>query len=181
MKRKKLKEQEEEEFVPKAFQKNKKDKNIEQSRGKKKKKANRKFKKFIIFIILICLVVGGILLAISAIKWRNIAEDMLVNENSVVVDTSGNQVAKLGSERKQIKVNYENMPANLKNAYVAIEDERFYKHQGVDIKRTGSAILNYIFHFGNSSYGGSTITQQLVKNMTGDNSDSIFRKVKEWW
>ena len=181
MKRKKLKEQEEEEFVPKAFQKNKKDKNIERSRGKKKKKANRKFKKFIIFIILICLVVGGILFAISAIKWRNIAEDMLVNENSVVVDTSGNQIAKLGSERKQIKVNYENMPANLKNAYVAIEDERFYKHQGVDIKRTGSAILNYIFHFGNSSYGGSTITQQLVKNMTGDNSDSIFRKVKEWW
>lgn len=181
MKRKKLKEQEEEDFVPKAFQKNKKDQNTEQSVGKKKKKQNRKFKKIIIFIILICLVVGGILLAISAIKWRNIAEDMLVNENSVVVDTNGNQIAKLGSERKQIKVDYEEMPANLKNAYVAIEDERFYKHQGVDIKRTGSAILNYIFHFGNSSYGGSTITQQLVKNMTGDNSDSIFRKVKEWW
>ena len=64
---------------------------------------------------------------------------------------------------------------------MAIEDERFYKHQGVDIKRTGSAIISYIFHFGNSSYGGSTITQQLVKNMTGDNTDSIFRKVKEWW
>ena len=181
MKRKKLKEQEEEDFVPKAFQKNKKDQNTEQSVGKKKKKQNKKFKKIIIFIILICLVFGGILLAISAIKWRNIAEDMLVNENSVVVDTNGNQIAKLGSERKQIKVDYEEMPANLKNAYVAIEDERFYKHQGVDIKRTGSAILNYIFHFGNSSYGGSTITQQLVKNMTGDNSDSIFRKVKEWW
>ena len=73
------------------------------------------------------------------------------------------------------------MPDNLKNAYVAIEDERFYSHSGVDIKRTASAIFNYVIHFGSSSFGGSTITQQLVKNLTGDNTDSIFRKVKEWW
>ena len=73
------------------------------------------------------------------------------------------------------------MPNNLKNAYVAIEDERFYSHHGVDIKRTASAIFNYVIHFGSSSFGGSTITQQLVKNLTGDNTDSIFRKVKEWW
>lgn len=106
---------------------------------------------------------------------------MLINENSIVLDNNGNELAKLGSERKQIKIDISQMPANLKNAYVAIEDERFYKHQGVDIKRTGSAILSYIFHFGNSSYGGSTITQQLVKNMTGDTTDSVFRKVKEWW
>ena len=51
------------------------------------------------------------------------------------------------------------MPNNLKNAYVAIEDERFYSHHGVDIKRTASAIFNYVIHFGSSSFGGSTITQ----------------------
>ena len=73
------------------------------------------------------------------------------------------------------------MPKNLVNAYVSIEDERFYKHSGVDIKRTGGAIISYIIHFGKSSYGGSTITQQLVKNLTGDNTDSITRKIKEWW
>ena len=120
-------------------------------------------------------------MAVSAIRWRSIAEDMLVNENSTVVDEDGDQIAKLGSERKQKKISISDMPTNLKNAYVAIEDERFYKHQGVDIKRTGAAILSYVFHFGNSSYGGSTITQQLVKNMTSDSTDSIFRKVKEWW
>ena len=78
-------------------------------------------------------------------------------------------------------VDIEDMPQYLLDAYVSIEDERFYSHHGIDIKRTGGAILSYITTFGNSSYGGSTITQQLVKNLTGDNTDSVTRKVKEWW
>ena len=86
-----------------------------------------------------------------------------------------------GDEKKKSNISFEEMPDNLKNAYVAIEDERFYKHSGVDIKRTASAIFNYVIHFGSSSFGGSTITQQLVKNITGDNTDSVIRKVKEWW
>ena len=86
-----------------------------------------------------------------------------------------------GDEKKKSNITFEEMPDNLKNAYVAIEDERFYKHSGVDIKRTASAIFNYVIHFGSSSFGGSTITQQLVKNITGDNTDSVTRKVKEWW
>ena len=182
MKSKKVKSQEEEEFVPKAFKKEKSNvtqENKKSRRGKTNK--NKKVKKIIISLIVLLVIVIGITLATSAVKWRNIAEDMLINENSIVLDNNGNELAKLGSERKQIKIDISQMPANLKNAYVAIEDERFYKHQGVDIKRTGSAILSYIFHFGNSSYGGSTITQQLVKNMTGDTTDSVFRKVKEWW
>ncbi len=91
------------------------------------------------------------------------------------------QLQDFGDERKKSNITYEEMPDNLKNAYVAIEDERFYSHHGVDIKRTASAIFNYVIHLGSSSFGGSTITQQLVKNLTGDNTDSIFRKVKEWW
>ena len=83
--------------------------------------------------------------------------------------------------QKKLTVDFEDIPDNLVNAYVSIEDERFYSHHGIDIRRTGGAILSYITHFGNSSYGGSTITQQLVKNLTGDTTDSITRKVKEWW
>ncbi len=141
----------------------------------------KKIKKVILILIILIIVILGIILGISAYNWKQITTDMFTNKNSVVVDSDGNVIAELGSERKKIKVENEDMPKNLKNAYVAIEDERYYKHHGVDIKRTGSAIINYVIHIGNSSFGGSTITQQLVKNLTGDNSSSISRKVKEWW
>ncbi len=137
-------------------------------------------KRVIISIIAIIILGFGIWFGVSSYKWKNLVTDMFVNENSVVKDTDGNIIATLGSERKKEKISFSEMPDNLKNAYVAIEDERFYSHHGVDIKRTGSAILSYIFNFGSSSFGGSTITQQLVKNLTGDNTDSVIRKVKEW-
>ena len=66
---------------------------------------------------------------------------------------------------------------------MSIEDERFYKHHGVDFKRTAAATFTYALHSGSSNFGGSTITQQLVKNLTNDKDRSglagIFRKVKE--
>ena len=89
MKNKKVRKQEEEEFVPKAF---KKDKNIQKQENKKstKVKTNKRLKKFIIMLIITLIIVTGSILAVSAIKWRNIATDMLINENSIVVDNSGN-------------------------------------------------------------------------------------------
>ena len=147
----------------------------------KQKIKRKKIKKIIIAIVIVIILILAIMLGISAYNWKQITTDMFANENSVVVDSDGNVIAELGSERKKIKVENEDMPENLKNAYVSIEDERYYKHHGVDIKRTGSAIINYVIHIGNSSFGGSTITQQLIKNLTGDNSRAISRKVKEWW
>ena len=147
----------------------------------KKAIRKKKIKKIIIALVIFVIIILAIILGISAYNWKQITTDMFANENSVVVDSDGNVIAELGSERKKIKIENEDMPENLKNAYVSIEDERYYRHHGVDVRRTGSAIINYVIHIGNSSFGGSTITQQLVKNLTGDNSDSIFRKVKEWW
>lgn len=77
-------------------------------------------------------------------------------------------------------VDIEYIPQNLQHAFVAIEDERFYEHDGVDLKRTLSAIAGY-FIPGMSDHGGSTITQQVVKNLTGDDERSIPRKVREQW
>lgn len=72
---------------------------------------------------------------------------------------------------------YEGMPEDLINAFVAIEDKRFREHDGVDWKRTTAAFLNLLS--GSKSYGGSTITQQLVKNLTNDNSKHVSRKIRE--
>lgn len=71
----------------------------------------------------------------------------------------------------------------LPNAYVAIEDKRFYDHSGIDLTRTMSAAIQYVLRGGHSSYGGSTITQQLVKNLKSDKDDTGFagvtRKIRE--
>ncbi len=71
------------------------------------------------------------------------------------------------------------IPQNLKDAFVAIEDKRFYEHNGVDWLRTAKATINYIFGSDKSSFGGSTITQQLIKNLTGDNKTTPKRKAEE--
>ena len=75
-------------------------------------------------------------------------------------------------------VRFEDIPKNLVNAAIAIEDKRFYEHQGVDWITTVKACLN-MFMGGDSQFGGSTITQQLVKNDTGDKSVTVQRKVME--
>ncbi len=73
----------------------------------------------------------------------------------------------------------DDIPDNLENAFIAIEDKRFRTHDGVDWRRTAGAVLNFFIGFDESSYGGSTITQQLIKNVTGDNEATIQRKVEE--
>ncbi len=82
-----------------------------------------------------------------------------------------------GSENR-LWVSYKKIPENLINAFVAIEDQRFWDHSGVDWKRTGGAVLQ-VMRTGSFGYGGSTITQQLIKNVTGDKDVKIQRKLEE--
>lgn len=77
----------------------------------------------------------------------------------------------------RIWVSLDEIPDDLKNAAIAIEDKRFESHPGVDFKSTIRAIVYTLT--GKSIQGGSTITQQTVKNVTGDNQDTVLRKVKE--
>lgn len=95
-------------------------------------------------------------------------------------DETGNfeELDRVYSKENRMWVPILDMPEHLKNAAVAIEDERFYKHNGVDLKRTFGATLYYIIDR-DRGYGGSTITQQLVKNLTGQDDRSIARKIKE--
>ena len=73
---------------------------------------------------------------------------------------------------------YDEIPQDLKDAFVAIEDKRFYSHNGVDWLRTATAGVNYFLEL-KKSYGGSTITQQLIKNVTEEDAYSLHRKVQE--
>ncbi len=84
----------------------------------------------------------------------------------------------LRSDENREWVSSKKIPDELKQAFVAIEDKRFYEHKGVDWKRTSGAALNWILPLG-SGYGGSTITQQLVKNLTSDDDYSVKRKITE--
>ena len=84
---------------------------------------------------------------------------------SVVLDNQGNQTAKLvASGSNRVYVTLDEIPKDLQHAVVAIEDERFYEHNGIDLKgiiRAGLTGIGNGFHF---SQGASTITQQLLKN-----------------
>ncbi len=96
------------------------------------------------------------------------------NENGVFYELEDESIH--GTENRSW-VSYQRMPKNLYNAFVAIEDERFWKHNGVDWKRTIGAVLEFVT--GNDSYGGSTITQQLIKNVSKNEETTIQRKVTE--
>ena len=97
-------------------------------------------------------------------------------------DADGNAVEMedqrlIGSENR-IWISLEKIPIEVQNAFIAIEDHRFFEHKGMDLRRTAGAILGF-FSGGVRSYGGSTITQQLIKNLTGDNSVTPKRKLTE--
>ena len=84
---------------------------------------------------------------------------------------------KLYDVENRIWVDYADIPEYMKDAQVTIEDKRFFDHKGVDWTRTLSAVGALVT--GSDSYGGSTITQQLIKNITDDNEVSITRKLRE--
>lgn len=83
-----------------------------------------------------------------------------------------------GAENR-LWVSIDKIPKNLINAFIAIEDETFYKHSGINWKRTLGAVGNLLFKFDDTEFGGSTITQQLIKNVTMDNDKSAMRKIRE--
>lgn len=143
---------------------------------------SKKYKliKFIFLLIIILIILGAIRTGLYVVAWQNLAQDMIQNTPSTVLDTSGEVIAEIGSSKITSNISISQMPDNLINAYISIEDQRFYNHSGVDLPRTGAAILSYVKNLGSSSFGGSSITQQLVKNLTGDNSSKITRKINEW-
>ena len=165
-------------------------KNKGKDNNKKTKKKKRKLWKkiLLVFLILIILAVAigaAVIIGIlSSDKYKVSREKLIIkNFNSKVVDSEGNVIATLRGDENRKWVSIEDMPEYLPKLFVALEDERFYEHNGVDLKRTLGATLGFIFGKGSSSYGGSTITQQLIKNTFEDKDDTgsagVQRKIRE--
>ncbi|MBQ8541305.1 MAG: PBP1A family penicillin-binding protein [Clostridia bacterium] len=146
-------------------------------------------------ILFVIAVAGGVVVGalagvigntdLSAVE--NIRETLSLNLTSFIyaVDEEGNahQLEVLYDEENRVWADLEEIPEHLQHAFISIEDERFEKHSGFDIKRTFGAAISYlqkkVTGSGESAYGGSTITQQLIKNITGDDDYSIDRKIQE--
>lgn len=93
-------------------------------------------------------------------------------------DGGWSEYQKLYEENREW-ISISNIPKNAQYAFVAAEDQRFYSHNGVDWKRTAGSFVNMFIDIYGEQQGGSTITQQLVKNLTGDNEVSSMRKIRE--
>ena len=110
-------------------------------------------------------------------------KNMEMNMTSVIYvkneDGNWEEYQRLHGNENRIWVSIDKMPKQLLDAFVAIEDENFYSHRGVDWRRTLGAVGNMIFKFSDTEFGGSTITQQLIKNVTMDNDKSALRKFRE--
>lgn len=142
----------------------------------------------VVLIVLICgTVFAGILgdylsddILTTAQNWS--LEDYDLERTSFIyyVDKGGNiqQLQQIYTTTDRQWASLEEIPKALRDAAVAIEDKRFYEHQGVDWITTVKACLNMFFG-GDSQFGGSTITQQLVKNTSDEKSVTVQRKVME--
>lgn len=145
-----------------------------------------------ILSLLLILFVTGIIVGITMVGYVLTLSDSKVNfdlntykyiETSHVYATNQEgqevEVATLHGVENRKWVDLNQIPENLQNAVVAIEDKRFWEHNGVDWQRTTFAVANLFLKIRDEKQGGSTITQQLIKNISEENDVSIQRKLKE--
>ena len=142
-------------------------------------------------LLLIGIATGGLLLCFAAVYIQTVImpearkfdlSDFSVGQNSIMYYTDPatgqeKELVTLLSSTDATWVTYEEMPKNLINAAIAIEDKRFWSHPGVDWRRTGKAVL--LMFTGQDIQGGSTITQQLIKNLTQYDETTVKRKIIE--
>ncbi|QIW21899.1 penicillin-binding protein 1A [Bacillus thuringiensis] len=155
----------------------------ETNKEKKPKKKGSFFKKFLIGCLLLGIV--GLIVGVSAFfvmvkDAPKLDKSKLVNPLSTkFLDKNGNFFYEYGAE-KRTHVTYDQIPKVVESAFLATEDSRFYDHNGIDFKRTTKAVMENVTG-GFGSQGGSTITQQVVKNYFLTMDKTAKRKVQEWY
>ena len=151
---------------------------------KKNKKNGHKILKAVLIILLIMiligigLMVGFVMSVLNGAGGLSKSDFEISSLTTVVYDKDGKEYASLYSSENRMYSSLSEMSPYLPKAVIAIEDQRFETHMGIDIKRTGAAVVNWVLR-GNSDFGGSTITQQLIKKVTKDDDRSWQRKARE--
>ena len=136
----------------------------------------------VLAFIVVCFIGMGLLLGVvkayaETTPTLDVAQLTISDYTSYLYDMNGNLMSSIADVEYRDWVDIENIPDMLKNAFISVEDVRFYKHSGVDFKRLFSAALEIL---GNSnSSGGSTITQQLIKNKVLGAQRNYKRKIQE--
>lgn len=166
-----------------------KDRDGEQMTAKKKKKSEKGGKKplrrrilrWILAVILACIAAGIAYVAFVIITTPEIDPDDLYSEldqTSVIYDDGGEVLEYINSSSARTNVTYDELPQDLIDAFVAIEDKTFFEHHGFNFVRIAGAIAESMFT--DKDVGGtSTITQQLARNLYLSNERTMTRKIKE--
>ena len=164
--------------------KSKSNKNI--SKKSKKKKIFKWIGLSILFAFLAIAVigVGYVVAVVKNTPPIDINKVVNVDQTLQAYDNKDEFIASLHGKEDYQKATSDEIPQNLKDAIVSIEDERFYEHNGIDIKRILGAVANdaiYVVTGKGGLQGASTLTQQLVKNTILTNKQTIERKVSEMY
>jgi penicillin-binding protein 1C len=139
----------------------------------------------VLAILFFVSVIAGFILFFAMFAW--VAKDLpkpgqVVNREgftSKILDRNGKLLYDLYAEERRDPISITNVPKTLKDATVAIEDKDFYRHRGFDPLTPFRIVYNYVFR-GGRVVGGSTLTQQLVKNALLTNERSVMRKFREF-
>ena len=106
-------------------------------------------------------------------------EDFQISESSIVYDTNGNILATLCEGSDMTYLEYQELPRDVVNAFIAVEDRSFWENPGIDIRGLIRVGYRFLITKGEEVHGASTITQQLARNIFLTHEVSIERKVKE--
>ncbi len=146
-----------------------------------KKKSSTFLKIFIGLIIVLLVMATGIGIGFVTANLNvkaDLSKDILPPASSQIYDSAGNEIANIHATENRMPVKIEQIPENLRNAFVAIEDNRFYEHKGIDPRGLLRAFYTNIIAQ-EIAEGGSTITQQLAKNAYLTQDRTIKRKIQE--
>lgn len=155
----------------------------EKKAKKEKSKAKTIFKRIVVICAALGIIgfIGGLGAFAYMVKDAPELDEALLKDpiSSEIYDKDGKLIAEIGAEKRNY-VEYDDIPELVRNAVLATEDVRFFEHHGIDFLRLGSAVIAN-FRDGFGAQGGSTITQQVVKNYFLNPEKTITRKVQEAW